>query len=148
MGALDAVRRGRRAAERLMKDQCVVRRRTGEVETDPDTFEVRPVYEVVYDPAAEPHKGRCKVQTYEGHESNPESGGATVTVQRSRIDFPVGAFAPQPGDVATIVRAHDSLLEKRSFRVVQRAPFKSLATAYRVFVDENVGEEVPPWPTA
>lgn len=140
MAVLDAVRRGRRAAERLMTDQCVVRRPTGETATDPDTFEVHPVYEVVYE-------SRVKVQSYEGYERAAESAGASVTVQRSSVHFPVGAFRTRPGDVVTITAATDAFLVGRSFRVVQEAPYKSLATAYRVFVDENVGEEVPPWPT-
>lgn len=131
-----------------MTDQCVIRRPTGELATDPDTFEVTPVYDTVYDPAAEPHKGRCKMQTYEGHETQRESAGATVTVQRSRIDLPVSSYRTQPGDVATLLRARDPLLVGKSFRIVQEYPVKSHASAYRVFVDDNVGEEVPPWPTA
>jgi hypothetical protein len=125
-------------AESFMRDTVLVRRKTGTT-TDPVTFEVVPVFDGVY-------HGRAKVQTYEGFEQRSESAGASVTVQRSQVHFPVGAFSMRVGDVVTVERSVDPLLVGRSYRVVQQAPVKSFATAYRVFVDENVGEEVPPWP--
>lgn len=86
------------------------------------------------------YTGRCKVQTYEGYEQTPESAGATITVQRYRVDFPVGAFVPLPNDVVTItVSPLDASKVGRRYRVT--APFaKSLATAQRCFVDEIVPE--------
>ena len=136
---LDVVTEGRALAESLMTDQIVVRRKTGDTYTDPDTFEVIPVYEVVY-------QGQAKIQTYEGFETNSETAGASVTVQRSQVHFPVGAADVHIGDVVTIIAgSSDPLLVGRSYRVAQHAPVKTHATAYRVFIDENVGEEVPPW---
>lgn len=136
---------GRRAAEQKMTDRCVVRRKTGETTTDPETFEVVPVFEVVYGPAVTPHKGRCKVQTYDAYETNAESAGATVTTQRSNVHFPVGAFRMRVGDLVTITASVDPFLVGRSYRLAQEAPVKTHATAYRCFIDENLGEEVPPW---
>jgi hypothetical protein len=140
VGVMDAVMRGRRAAERNMTDRCVIRRPTGETTTDPVTYEVTPVYEVVYE-------GRCKYQTYQAYESSRESAGATVTTQRSTLHLPVGALRTLPGDVVTCVASVDPLMVGSSARIAQEAPSKSHATAYRVFIDENIGEEVPPWPT-
>jgi len=140
--ALAVVLAGRRAAERLMTDRCVIRRPVGE-ETDPVTFEVRPVYETVYGPDIEPYRGRCKLQTYEAHEATPVVVGATQVVQRSRIDLPVGAYRTAPGDVSVMVEADDPLLVGKAFRLVQEYPVKSHATAYRVFVDDAIGSEVP-----
>ena len=134
MAAIDAITRARRRAEALMQDLCTVRRKTGET-VDEDTFEVVPVYETVYE-------GRVKLQTYEGHEVEREAAGQSVVQQRSSAHFPVGGFHPLPGDVLTIVSSFDPLLEGRSWRIVQEYPVKTFATAYRVFVDENIGEEV------
>jgi hypothetical protein len=128
----------RKQAESLMTDRCVVRRNTGETATDPDTFEVVPVFDVLY-------AGKAKLSTYDAFESSHESAGATVTTQRSNVHFPVGAFAMQIGDVVTITASVDPLLVGRSYRLAQQAPVKTHATAYRCFVDENIGEEVPPW---
>lgn len=116
-----------------MQDRAVVRRKTGE--TTNEDFEVVPVYDVIY-------RGRVKIQTYEGHEVEREAAGQTVVQQRSSAHFPVGGFHPLPGDVLTIVSSFDPLLEGRSWRIVQEYPVKTFATAYRVFVDENIGEEV------
>ena len=117
-----------------MQDLCTVRRKTGET-VDEDTFDVVPVYETVYE-------GCVKIQTYEGHEIERQAVGQSVVQQRSSAHFPVGAFRPLPGDVLTIVSSFDPLLEGRSFRIVQEYPVKTFMTAYRVFVDENIGEEV------
>ena len=88
--------------------------------------ELRPIYE-----------GRCKVQTYEGYEQTPEAGGARVTVQRYRVDFPASMIA-RPGDLVTITAsAADPHLVGKRYRVT--APFnKSHATSSRCFVDEVV----------
>ena len=129
----------RRRAERLMTAECVVRRPTGEMVTDPETFELIPEYTVVY-------QGRCKPQTYDPHEMAREVAGGTQIVQRSNVHFPVGAFRSKTGDVITVTDSTDPLLVGRSYQIVQEVPVKEHATAYRVFVDENLGEEVPPWP--
>lgn len=134
----------RSQAEELMTDQCVIRRPTGEVVTDPVTLEPIPTYVVVYDPDDDPHRGKCKLQTYEGHEAARQIAGAAQVVQRSSIHLPAGAYITQPGDIATMLAARDSLLIGKSFRMVQEYPVKSHATAYRVFVDDNIGSVVPP----
>lgn len=134
----------RQEAEALMTDRCVVRRPTGETALDENYREV-PVFDVVYHPDTEPHRGRCKVQHGTTQQSTPESAGATVTVLAVRADFPVGAFKALPGDVVTLIESADPLMAGLSVRLVEPAPTKTHATAYRVFADLNVGEEVPPW---
>lgn len=145
MGVLETLARGRARANEAMTDRCVVRRPTGKTVTDPETLAVSREFEVVYDPAAEPHRGRCKFQTYQAYENSRESAGATVTTQRSTLHFPVGAFHALPGDLVTCIEAVDAFMVGSSARIAAEAPSKSHATAYRVFVDESVGEEVPPW---
>jgi len=84
------------------------------------------------------YTGRCKVQQSGSQESTPEAGGATFTVQRSEVHFPVGAFVPAIGQVITVTAATlDPLLIGRVFRVVALL-HKSAATAYRLAVSEVV----------
>lgn len=129
MGVLQLLAAGRRAAEAKMLDTCTAGR-PGEEETDGQgnvTTPLTPLY-----------AGRCLVQTYEAQESNPVAGGATLTVQRYRVDVPVGAFAPAIGDVITInTAAADPNLAGRVYRVVALL-HKSQATAYRLGVRELV----------
>lgn len=130
MGVRGAVAAGRRAAERQMLDTCTVGRVTGETTVDPDTGAVIPVTVSVYE-------GRCKVQTFEAHEANPEMGGSVATVQRYSVHVPVGAFEPEVGMVVTITAAAlDPHLTGTAFRVVALL-HKTAATAYRLGVEAS-----------
>ena len=140
-----ALHSGRIAAERLMTDQCVIRRPTGNMVTDPETFEDVPELLVIYDPRLAPHFGKCKVQTYEAFEQERESAGLTQIINRLRVDIPVGAARVMPEDVVTVLESHDPLLVGQSYRLTVQAPYKSHATAYRIHAELNVGLEVPPW---
>lgn len=115
----------------LMTTQVTIRRITG-VTTDPLTGVDVPTAEVVYE-------GRGKLQTFEGYEREAESAGQSVTVQRMSLHLPVGAYRPAVGDVAVVTGSTDELLVGREFRLVQVAPFKEHATAYRIFVEEVTG---------
>ena len=90
-----------------------------------------PVRDVVYE-------GRAKLQTYEGHEVALPAGPSTVVQQRMALHLPAHAVRPLPGDIATCLASTDPLMVDKRVRVVQAAPFKEHATAYRVFVDELV----------
>lgn len=148
MSRVDSVlRAGRAAAESLMTAQAVVRRPTGELITDPDTLETVREFEVVYDPDEGPFFGKMKVAAYEAFEVERESAGATVVTNRIRADFPYGAFHSMWGDVATIIACPDEMLVGRHLRLMVESPYKSNDTAYRVFAEVNLGEEVPSWRT-
>lgn len=121
-----AVGMGRRAAESLMKDSCTI---TAAAAGDPDpiTGEV---------PRTTVYQGPCKVQSYNAQESNPEAAGAVFTVQRYRVDVPVGAYRPQIGDEVTMgAVTFDPNLTDRKYRVVALL-HKTAATAYRLAVEE------------
>lgn len=127
-----ALAMGREAAAELMTSSCTIVRK-GTPVTDGDGDVTTPET-LVYGTVAKP--GRCKVQTYEAQESTPEAGGATVTVQRYRLDIPVGSYAPRIGDVATIrAETRDPQLVGRKFRIAALL-HKSQATAYRLGVKE------------
>lgn len=110
-----------------MLDACTVSTVTG-VTTDEDGNTSPALSAPVY-------AGRCKVQTVEPQERSPEAGGGTFTVQRYRVDVPVGAFQPAVGQVVTITAAAlDPHLAGKTFRVVALL-HKTAATAYRLGVE-------------
>ena len=129
----------RALAESLMLDTARVDEITG-VTTDPLTGASTSTYATVYGPDIAPlpgkRSGMCKVQGLDPQEANPEAGGATLTVQRYAIHVPVGAFVPKVGHVVTITAtALDPNLVGHQYRVVALL-HKTLATAYRLSVEE------------
>lgn len=125
MSATSTVRRGRRAAVKLMIDRCVV--------TRADTS--APVDDRGLHPQVTVYEGRAKSQTYEGYEANPVAGRHSFTVQRYAAHFPIGSFRPKVGDLVTWTRCPG---DPDRVGTVDRiaGPFaKSLSTAQRVFVD-------------
>lgn len=129
MTAVAALEAGRRIAESLMLDTCTIG-----ILGDPVTD---PVTDVVTTPLDPLFTGRAKVQTWEAQESNPEAGGATMTVQRYAVHIPVGSYAPKVGHVVEITTAAlDPNLGGRRYRVVALL-HKTMATAYRLGVREE-----------
>lgn len=133
MPAIAAIRHGRRWAESLMVDQCAIRRTTGPAgELDPNTGEKTPA------PTETIYSGKCKVQTYEAHESKPDAGEHVWTVQRYSVHIPVSSPAVAVDDRIEITAAvTDDHLIGRTYRV-SGLLHKSLATAQRLLVDEVV----------
>ncbi len=126
-------------AESLMVDACTISRVSGV----PDEVTGEQTWVVLYPnpawPADHPWKsGKCKVQALDPQESTPDAGGHAFTVQRYRVDVPVGSYKPEVGDVATITASvEDPYLVAREFHVVALL-HKSLATAYRLAVTDQV----------
>lgn len=116
-------------AESLMLDTCTIGT-LGAPVTDPVTDVVTtPLESSLY-------TGKAKVQGLDPQEGNPEAGGATLTVQRYRVDIPVGSYAPKIGHVVEITAARlDPNLVGRRYRVVALL-HKTMATAYRLGVEE------------
>lgn len=140
MSVLDVLAEGRAAAVAIMLDACTITRVTGEEgPLDPETGLRTPAPTTVVYPlpgAVAPLDGRCKVQTYEPHESARESGDHVFTEQRYHLHLPIGAGPIQVGDTATITAAAaDARLVGKSYRIAGLHT-KSLATAQRVLVDE------------
>lgn len=124
-----ALASGREAAERLMRATIVVERETGPIVHDADGSDPRRETVVVY-------QGRGKIQSYEGHEQPVVVAGQAVALLRTRVDTPVGSGPFIPGDkVKVLANPDDSMLEGVELRIAALAPFKSMATAYRVFAD-------------
>ena len=127
MTVMSALRSGRRAAERLMTDLVEIRRVVGSA-VDPLTGRDEAELVVVYE-------GKAKLQSFEGYEASREVIAHSSVVQRMSIHLPVDSYRSSVGDVVRIVRSSDPLLVGREYRVTQEAPFKTHATAYRIFVD-------------
>lgn len=129
MTAAAAVRSGRRLAESLMIDACTVKAVTG-VTPDPLSGADVPTY------SAPIYTGKCKVQGLDPLERTQTAAGGAFTMQRYRIDVPVGAFIPATRQIITITAATlDPNLAGREFRVVALL-HKTFATAYRLGVEE------------
>jgi hypothetical protein len=117
---------GRRAAESLMRDTCAI---TVVDAGDPDPITGER-------PRTTAYTGKCKVQSLVAQETNPEAADATYTVQRYRVDVPVGSYSPAIGDEVTVTAAtFDPNLAGRVYRVVALL-HKTAATAYRLAVEE------------
>lgn len=115
-----------------MVDRCVIRELSAWGEMDDATGE-RP--EV---PGAVVYSGNCKVQTYEAHESTPDSGDHVFSVQRLALHLPA-TVEVRVDQIATVTASVlDPHLVGRKFRVSAFLR-KSFATANRVQVDEITG---------
>ena len=130
MSAVEALLRGRVAAEALMVDSCIIER-PGPSVMDPLTGKVKPSYTPVF-------AGRCKVQQTLAQSSSPEAGGAVYTVQNARLDLPVGAGPVAVDDHVRLVSAASNPdLVGNVYRVKELFE-KSWQTAQRVRVEELV----------
>lgn len=143
---LSTLRRGRAAAEALMRDTCVIRRPTGGIVVDPDTGVATPGTRTVYE-------GPCRVQASGGVASQVVSAsgestnvGGNVPVWTLYLHLPVSAGACRSGDIALVTHSVDSSLTGRRLRLVNLQSEKSLATARRWNVSEmpREGSDVDP----
>jgi hypothetical protein len=129
MSAVHLTKRGRRAAEALMVDACEIRERSTFGDMDPDTG-LRPetLGAVVYE-------GKCKVQTFEPHESSPQSGQHVYSVQRYAVHIPATVEVDVDQRVTITSSVLDPNLVGRTYRI-SAFLHKSMATANRVQVEE------------
>jgi hypothetical protein len=115
-------------AERLMVDECTIRRQTGLV-TDPVSGVVSPAYETIY-------TGKCKVQTFTNRELMKTGGEYEFIVQRYEVQVPVSVVGVKTNDEALVTASvYDPDLVGRSYRVVGLMN-KSEGTARRLGVEE------------
>jgi hypothetical protein len=125
-----ALARGRAAAESLMVDTCLIRRRTS-MATDDLTGQVTPTYQTVY-------SGKCKVQqSSRGMGHRRDVGEESTVLLRMEVHLPVaGTTGLAEGDEVTITAAtNDAELLTKTFRV-HDLEHKTFATARRLMVTE------------
>ncbi|MFG3639088.1 DUF6093 family protein [Micromonospora sp. NPDC047762] len=128
MSLASALARGRRAAERLMVDQCVIRRDAGTT-YDPVTGYPTPNTTEVY-------AGRCRVQQQTASAGQRDVGEATVLLLRLEVQLPMSVVGVRVDDVVEVTASmHDPDLPGRRFRVRELA-HKTHATARRFGVEE------------
>lgn len=125
--------RGRRRAKQLMPFKCKIERATGS-ETDRTTGKVTTQTVQVY---GGEDGGRCKITSYEGHEQERDVVAFPATMQRLSIHLPIGKYEPHVGDIITITDTDglDDRFLGMKFRVAQEAPYRTYATADRIFID-------------
>lgn len=119
---------GRAAAERLMADECVVRKTTGQT-IDPDTGQHVTQCSEVY-------TGACKVQTSGGVGGDTTDTGTVVNEWLVRVDFPWATQGLTPDMVVEITKSGDPNLVGHRFRLVSPQSQKTHATAQRWNVKE------------
>lgn len=128
MTAIDAVLRGRKAAESLMLDQCTITR-PGEVVTDPETGDVTNTSTEVY-------SGKCKVQSKDSATATPEAGEHQFTVVSRQVHIPANAADVRDGDVVTLTAsALNAFTVGKQYRVAGFTP-DTFDTASRLPVKE------------
>lgn len=120
--------RGRSAAERLMVDECEVRKATGQT-IDPDTGKNVTQYAEVY-------TGKCKVQTSGGVGGDTTDTGTVINEWLERVDFPWATQGLGPDMVVEITSSNDPNLVGHKFRLVSPQSQKTHATAQRWNVKE------------
>ncbi|MFE7869760.1 DUF6093 family protein [Micromonospora humida] len=127
MSVESALRAGRRAAERLMVDQCTIRRRTGET-TGPGGV-VTPTYATVYE-------GRCRMQQPTGQAREQEAGEASMLLLRFELQLPMSVAGVQADDeVLLVTSVHDPDLAGRDF-LVRGLSHKTHAVMRRLQLEE------------
>lgn len=126
----ELLRSGRSAAEALMVDTCRVTRGGGVPVWDEETGTYTPVAGTTL------YEGRCKVQSAQSQEQSPDAGEQRVTVQRYRLDLPVGAIRYREGDAVEILTsAYNPSLPGTLFTLAGSHD-KSLQTAHRLPMDQ------------
>jgi len=128
MAYTSVLARARAAAERLMVDECVIRRRVGET-TGPGGV-VTPVYEQRY-------AGRCRVQQPTMLAQPQRPGEAQVLALRLEVHVPMAVTGVQVGDEVEITAsAHDPDLPGKVL-IVHDLARGSHKTARRLGVTER-----------
>jgi hypothetical protein len=84
------------------------------------------------------YTGRCKVQTFQAFEAEPDAGGAQRVIQRYYLHVPVSAGVFLPGDRAEITASANPLLVGNVY-VVAAPHEKDWQTAQRLLVDLDAG---------
>lgn len=120
--------RGRAAAERLMVDRCLIRRRTGET-TGPGGV-VTPTYTTVCE-------GRCRLQQPATTAQEREAGEASLLMLRFELQLPMSVLGVQADDEAKMIASqHDPDLVDREF-LVRGLAHKTHAVMRRLQVEET-----------
>lgn len=136
MSVASTLARGRRAAERLMVDRCVIRRKTGE--TTDDDGNITPIWQTIYDDAAVPgNGGKCRLKQPAALARVDEVGEATLLMLRRELQLPIAAVGVQADDEVKVTAARrDPDLLNRTF-VVRGLHHASQAVMRRLQVEER-----------
>lgn len=128
MSIAGAIAAGRRAAEALMVDTCVITYITS-TSTDDLTG-------LVTDQRATRYTGPCRIQAPAAQGQRDDVGEVTVTVLRLQLQLPtVGSEAVDRGDQVVVTASVDPALLGRTW-VVRDLAHKTHATARRMTIEE------------
>jgi len=126
----DVLARGRAMAEVRMQDTCTIRRPTGDETTDPNTGEITPTYETLY-------QGKCRIQQQAMQAQQQDAGEAYLLMVRLEVHLPITVTGLQPDDEVLVTTSiSDPDLPDRTFYIRDLA-HASEKTARRVGVVER-----------
>lgn len=129
MSLQSALASGRRKAEAMMVDTCLIRRITGSI-TNPDTGAVTPAYATVY-------AGKCRVQQRQESNAAPRDvAEAHLLMLRMELQLPMSATLVRADDEVIVLTSVDPDLLNRVFAVRDLA-HKTHATARRIGIEER-----------
>lgn len=131
MTADSALLEGRRQAEALMRDECIIRRGTGEPTVNPETGAV------TEGPGETVYEGKCKVQSKDSATSTLDAGGHTFVTVSRQIHIPANAADIRDDDVVEITASEfNAFSAGKRYRVEGFTP-DTFETAARLPVKET-----------
>lgn len=130
MSAVQALRRGRRAAQRIMIDRGRILRPSADTVIDPVTLTESPGEPTVL------HEGPCRVRQATRAEQEVVFGDEVVTRQHWLVNFPHTVTVGAVGDLIEVCSVGDPVVTARTFRIV--AVSARTYNLYRQFACEVV----------
>ena len=130
MSAGDALFEGRRAAEGLMVDECVIRRGPGEPVIDEDSGAV------TEGTGTTVYTGKCKVQSKDAATASPDAGGHSFVTVSRQVHIPANSADIRDDDVVEITASRfNAFTVGKRYRVEGFTP-DTFDTAFRLPVKE------------
>lgn len=129
MSARSVMLRGRKAAESLMVDSCVVTRVTSQGSINNSTGGYTPTTSTVY-------SGKCQVVKPEGSATDVAAGERDVAVSRTTVKLPISATGVQSGDKVTVAATLDDDLDGRVL-YVHEVQARTYGTSRRLACEEQ-----------
>ena len=125
----ETLARGRAAAETLMVDTCVVKRRTGQT-LDPATDALVASFDTVYD-------GKCRVKSAARLAHDQVVGEQNLSLNRFEVDLPFGtADVVKVDDVVNVTASADTWVVDRDL-VVLAVDYSGTVTKRKLIVEDH-----------
>lgn len=128
MSARSVMLRGRRAAEALMVDSCVITRKTGQT-LNQSTGAYTDTTDTIY-------SGKCQVVKPDGAAVDVNAGERDVAVSSTKVKLPITATGIQSGDKVTLTATFDADMTGRVV-YVHEVQTRTFGTSRRLACEEQ-----------